>query len=147
MKAYTHIFREGLTKGLRRYATHPRNVQSLVECHNAVPREEGLESYANLDVVSVSGGGGDWTGSGVWPQVYFLERYVVGFAMVGSDLGWFELTHTSGLTFTASLVKTVSVPTQIGLANSGTFYIITFYNGSSANSCVRYPDGSVEVWG
>lgn len=145
MKAYKHIFREGLTKGLRRFATHPRNIQALVECHNAVPREEGLESYSPLDVVSVSGGGGDWAGSGVWPQVHFLERYIVGFAMVGSDLGWFELTNSSGISFTATLLKTVAVPVQVELASSGTFYVVAFYDGNQCVSYGRFPDGTVEM--
>jgi len=57
MKAFPYIFNEGLVKGLRRFSLNPRNEQTLVECHNAMPCEEGLrphEVVLSLDSDSVT---------------------------------------------------------------------------------------------
>ena len=141
MRAYTHLFREGLTKGLRRSSTNPRNSQALIECHNVVPSEQGLKNFRELSQVSISGGGGTWdTVDFPWPQIVFLERYTLGFAKVGSEIGWFEIVDG-----TATLKRTFEfVPTQIEIAESGTFYVIAVYDGSSINSYLRYPDGTIE---
>ena len=146
MRSFNYSFREGLTKGLRQYATHMRNIQGLVECHNALPMEEGLTAYTPITNLTITGGGGTWvaTSDSIWPQVKFLERFTLGFAMVGSDLGWFELTYVSGTTWTASLIQTIGIiPIQIEVASSGTFYVIAFYDGSNNYSYLRYPDGVV----
>ena len=45
MKGFQFTLQEGLLKGLRRFSLNPRNVQSLTECHNAEPCEEGLHPH------------------------------------------------------------------------------------------------------
>jgi len=60
MKAFQYVFDEGLFKGLRRFSSNPRNNQNLVECHNAMPNEDGLVPHAvitSLDADDVSWGG------------------------------------------------------------------------------------------
>jgi len=65
MKEFEFTFDEGLNKGLRRFSNNPRNSQSLVECHNLAPSEQGLalhEAVTNLNATGVSWGGlGKWT--------------------------------------------------------------------------------------
>jgi len=60
MKAFQFVFDEGLTKGLRRFSSNPRNNQNLVECHNAMPNEDGLVPHVvitSLDADDISWGG------------------------------------------------------------------------------------------
>jgi len=60
MKAFQYVFDEGLHKGLRRFSSNPRNKQDLVECHNAMPSEDGLNPHdvvTSLDADSISWGG------------------------------------------------------------------------------------------
>jgi len=60
MKAFQFVFGEGLTKGLRRFSSNPRNNQNLVECHNAMPNEDGLVPHVvitSLDADDISWGG------------------------------------------------------------------------------------------
>ena len=68
MKEYEFTFQEGLTKGLRRHFTNPRNEQSLVECHNWRPTEAGLvthEAVVSLNAASITWGGlGKWAAAG-----------------------------------------------------------------------------------
>jgi hypothetical protein len=45
MRAFQYIFNEGLGGGLRRFSSNPRNKQSLTECHNAMPTEDGLRPH------------------------------------------------------------------------------------------------------
>lgn len=65
MKEFEFTFKEGLTKGLRRFTTGPREEQDLVECHHLVPTEKGLglhEAVVDLNAASVTWGGlGKWT--------------------------------------------------------------------------------------
>ena len=140
MRAYTHLFREGLTKGLRRSSTNPRNSQALIECHNVVPSEQGLKNFRELSQASISGGGGTWdTVSFPWPQIVFLERYTLGFAKVGDGVGWFEL-EKSGENWAATLMNTFQFePTQIEISESGTFYVLAVHNETSTESFMRTP--------
>jgi hypothetical protein len=59
MKEYTFTFKEGLTKGLRRFSNTPRNAQSLVELHNLAPSDLGIEPHEaliSLDDTAAFGG-------------------------------------------------------------------------------------------
>ena len=51
MKEYEFTFQEGLTKGLRRHFTNPRNKEALVECHNWMPTETGLEAHEAVTLI------------------------------------------------------------------------------------------------
>ena len=58
MKEFKENFEEGLTKGLRRFKTNPRNNQALLECHNWEPTEKGLkprEDLEGLTIVTLAG--------------------------------------------------------------------------------------------
>ncbi|KKL91355.1 hypothetical protein LCGC14_1895540 [marine sediment metagenome] len=58
MKEFKENFEEGLTKGLRRFKTNPRNNQALLECHNWEPTEKGLkprEEIEGLTIVNLPG--------------------------------------------------------------------------------------------
>ena len=60
MRAFQYIFNEGLGGGLRRFSSNPCNKQSLTECHNAMPNEDGLvphETVISLDADDISWGG------------------------------------------------------------------------------------------
>ena len=60
MKSFRYTFEDGLGKGLRRFSSNPRNTQSLVECHNAMPSEEGLKPHevvTSLNADSIAWGG------------------------------------------------------------------------------------------
>ena len=60
MKAFQYVFEEGLMKGLRRFSSNPRNNQDLVECHNAMPSENGLKFHkvvTSLNADEISWGG------------------------------------------------------------------------------------------
>ena len=63
MKGFQYTFHEGLAKGLRKYSSNMRNVQSLVECHNAMPMEDGLHPHE--DVIALCANSIDWGGGGV----------------------------------------------------------------------------------
>ena len=58
MRGFQYTFQEGLTGGLRRYSSNPRNKQSLVECHNAMPSDDGLRFH--IDVTSLDADDIDW---------------------------------------------------------------------------------------
>jgi hypothetical protein len=62
MRGFQYIFQEGLGKGLRRFSSNPRNLQSLVECHNAMPAEEGLRPH--VDITSLNADDISWGGEG-----------------------------------------------------------------------------------
>ena len=60
MKEFPFTFAEGLTKGLRRFRTNPRNNQSLTELHNLAPSELGLEPHeflTSMDASDITWGG------------------------------------------------------------------------------------------
>ena len=64
MKEFEFTFQKGLTSGLRKHFTNPRNEQALAECHNWRPTEAGL--VAHEAVVSLNAGGITWGGLGKW---------------------------------------------------------------------------------
>lgn len=53
MKEFKENFDEGLTKGLRRFKTNPRNNQALLECHNWEPTERGLKPREDLEGLTI----------------------------------------------------------------------------------------------
>lgn len=53
MREGDYMFDEGLVKGLRRFETNLRNVQSLLECHNWAPAEQGLEPHEEVKLVVI----------------------------------------------------------------------------------------------
>lgn len=66
MREYEYTFRDGLLRGLKRFKSEPRYKQSLVECHNLAPSEEGLklhEAVTDLNATGVS-----WGGLGKWSE-------------------------------------------------------------------------------
>ena len=63
MKSFIYVFEEGLKGGLRKDSSNPRNRQDLVECHNAMPGEAGLEPHEV--VISLNANSIAWGGRGV----------------------------------------------------------------------------------
>lgn len=65
MKEFEFTFDKGLRLGLRTHYSNPRNEQALVECHNLMPTEKGIEGHkaiTDLNATGVSWGGlGKWT--------------------------------------------------------------------------------------
>ena len=56
MKEFDFTFEKGLTKGLRRFRTNPRNQEALVDCHNWMPMEQGVEAHEALtDILAGTG--------------------------------------------------------------------------------------------
>jgi len=53
MKEGDYIFEDGLKQGLRRFDPNPRNSQSLVECHNWMPIEQGLETHEEIKLIVI----------------------------------------------------------------------------------------------
>lgn len=53
MREGDYIFEDGLTKGLRRFDSNPRNEQTLVECHNWMPIEQGLEAHEVVKIIVI----------------------------------------------------------------------------------------------
>jgi len=51
MREFEFNFDDGLLKGLRRFKTNPRNAQTLVECHNWMPAEQGLELHEEIVLI------------------------------------------------------------------------------------------------
>lgn len=81
-----------------------------------------------------------------WPRVWFLEYYTLVVALVESNLHLFELYCTTGNVWVADDVQDLGVAsyiTQVEVAESGPFYIISTYgkNGTSLviNSYRRNP--------
>ena len=64
MREFEFTFDEGLKHGLRRFANNPRNAQSLVECHNLAPNDQGLELHEA--VTDLNATGVTWGGLGQW---------------------------------------------------------------------------------
>jgi len=64
MKEYEFTFQKGLTGGLRKHHSNPRNNEALVECHNLRPTEIGLEAHEA--VVDLNASGITWGGLGKW---------------------------------------------------------------------------------
>jgi len=67
MKEFEFTFDKGLRSGLRKHFSNPRNEQALVECHNLMPIETGLEIHEAVNDLNVSyawGGLGKWTVAG-----------------------------------------------------------------------------------
>lgn len=67
MKQFEFTFEKGLRGGLRKFVSNPRNEQALVECHNLMPTEAGLEAHEAVNDLNVSytwGGLGKWTVAG-----------------------------------------------------------------------------------
>lgn len=62
MKEFEYNLTEALSKGLRRFETNPRNELSLVECHNLMPTEAGLEPHERI--TSLNADGISWGGQG-----------------------------------------------------------------------------------
>ena len=54
MREFEFSIVEGLTKGLRRFSTVSRNVETLIECHNWAPTDEGLEVHEAITLVGGS---------------------------------------------------------------------------------------------
>ena len=52
MKETEFTLRDGLKKGLRRFKTLPRNVDSLLECHNLAPEEKRLTVHEEITLIS-----------------------------------------------------------------------------------------------
>jgi len=131
MKAFTYTFKEGLLKGLRRFALHPRNEQTLVECHNAMPCEEGLRPHKvvhSLDSDTILGDGTWDVFSWPFPQVRFLDQYVIGFARSGTDLLLCELTYDGSDIWTSTSVYNLGSASnidQIEVADLGPFYMMS----------------------
>ena len=48
MKEFEDIFSKGFLKGLRSDEENPRNEEALLECHNWMPMEEGLEVHEQI---------------------------------------------------------------------------------------------------
>jgi hypothetical protein len=60
MRQGESIIREALAQGLRRFPTNPRGINSLVECHNLAPAEQGLEPHeevTDLNAIDIPWGG------------------------------------------------------------------------------------------
>ena len=67
MKEFEFTFDKGLRGGLRKHFSNPRNEQALVECHNLMPTEAGLEGHKAVNDLNTScswGGLGKWTAAG-----------------------------------------------------------------------------------
>ena len=52
MKEFEFSFDDGLKSGLRRFKTIPRNVETLIECRNWAPTNEGLEIHEAINLIS-----------------------------------------------------------------------------------------------
>jgi hypothetical protein len=42
VKGFEFTFKEGLKHGLRRFIQTPRNIETMLECHNLAPDVDGL---------------------------------------------------------------------------------------------------------
>ena len=58
MRGFQYTFDKGLVGGLRRFSSNPRNKQDLVECHNAMPSDDGLRPH--VDVTSLDADSIPW---------------------------------------------------------------------------------------
>ena len=51
MKEFEFTFEKGLVAGLRRFQTNPRGTETLMDCHNLMPMEQGLEVHEQLTLI------------------------------------------------------------------------------------------------
>jgi hypothetical protein len=66
MKAFsTKSLRKNLARGLRKFAETDEQTAGLVECHNLVPREDGLQVFDPM--TSLNANGVSWGGEGISP--------------------------------------------------------------------------------
>ena len=84
MKEFEFTFDEGLNKGLRRFSNNPRNSQSLVECHNLAPSEQGLALHEA--VISLNATGVSWGGLGKWTDTSDLRDITLRISDYVSDV-------------------------------------------------------------
>jgi len=98
-------------------------------------------------------GDGEW-GTITWPfpQVRFLDNYVLGFALDGSNLHLYELVCDSDGHWNSTSVYNLGDATyidQIEVADSGTFYIVSVFGIPSdviiINSYIRNPGESAPL--
>jgi len=67
VKEFEFTFDRGLRSGLRKHFSNSRNEQALVECHNLMPTEAGLEVHKAVNDLNTSyswGGLGKWAAAG-----------------------------------------------------------------------------------
>lgn len=51
MREFSVKFEKGLSRGLRRETSNPRNSEALVECHNLMPTKAGLEPHEVIELI------------------------------------------------------------------------------------------------
>jgi len=77
MKEFEFTFDKGLRSGLRKHSSNPRNEQALVECHNLMPTEAGLEVHKAVTDLNADGVAWGGLGKQYREMLSFLEFSVV----------------------------------------------------------------------
>lgn len=75
MKEFPFTFKEGFTRGLRRFDTNPINSQSLTELHNMAPDVGGLTPHQL--VISLNATGVAWGGVGAKASAVILRDITI----------------------------------------------------------------------
>ena len=89
--------------------------------------------------MSIAGTGAWDTVTWPWPQVKFLEYYTLGFALISNNLHMYELTCNASDVWVAVDMQDLGLASnisQIDVAESGTFYIITIYGKPSGTPTI-----------